>query len=453
MVVGIWMEYQFAKSAAQQAIADHAHAEMSKVAGKIYPSVDAILKPGTGSVESYRQVRDAFVRADLGANSAILVDSEWRPLTWVGNGAAAGSEPIQGGTIHWRAALARGERVSTEQLGTIAFGGQAYIAVARTVGENQWSMVLYQSPIGMAPLLTEFLETLPALQVMTIIWTCALLSIVVYLVSGKFYDEVEREQKQVSAASLKQTQNLIRTRDAVIFGLAKLADSRDPETGDHLERISTYSTTLASCLRRHPKFRDEVTPSFVRIIGISSALHDIGKVGIEDSILRKPEGLTEDERQRMQLHPGIGAECLGEIEQRLGSSNFLQMAREIALAHHERWDGAGYPNGMAGGDIPLSARIVAIADVYDALSCKRVYKRAVPHSECVAIIASQAGKHFDADIIEAWLTIEGQFREIALQYGVGLVQPESADESPSQTQGETVITAATEFDVLMSGRR
>ena len=236
--------------------------------------------------------------------------------------------------------------------------------------------------------------------------------------------------------------------------MAKLADSRDPETGDHLERISTYSTALASCLRRNPKFRDQVTPSFVRIIGISSALHDIGKVGIEDSILKKAGSLTEGERQRMQLHTAIGGECLAEIEQRLGSSNFLQMAREIALAHHERWDGAGYPDGLSGKDIPLSARIVAITDVYDALSCKRVYKRAMAHSECVAIICSQSGKHFDPDIVEAWLSIESRFCEIALQYGVGLSEPAPTDseENLEQAGGETPATVSADFDALMLGR-
>ena len=130
------------------------------------------------------------------------------------------------------------------------------------------------------------------------------------------------------------------------------------------------------------------------MIGISSALHDIGKVALEDSVLLKPGELTSSERFKMQLHVEVGAESIREIERRLGTSNFLEMAREIANSHHERWDGAGYPTGLAGENIPLAARIVAIADVYDALSARRVYKEPFPHSECVEIIRREAGRQF-----------------------------------------------------------
>jgi putative two-component system response regulator len=266
------------------------------------------------------------------------------------------------------------------------------------------------------------------------------LSIIVFLVLGRFHDDVDRERKQTASDTLRRSQNLVRTRDAVIFGLAKLADSRDPETGDHLERMSIYSTMLASALQRHPKFADKVTPAFARLIGISTALHDIGKVGIEDSILRKPGKLSAAQTARMRKHTTIGGECLREIELRLGSSNFLQMAREIAFAHHERWDGAGYPNGIAGDAIPLAARIAAIADVYDALSSKRVYKHALQHEECIAIIRNEAGKGFDSDLVDVWLTIENRFRDVALQYA-----SDSADE-----QG---TTAAEEVDETERGER
>ena len=136
--------------------------------------------------------------------------------------------------------------------------------------------------------------------------------------------------------SLERYSDLLRTRDAVIFGLARLAESRDPETGDHLERVALYATRLASALRRDPRYRGQLTSSFVKLIGISSALHDIGKVGVEDSILLKPGELEEAERRMMQLHAEIGGKCVCEIESRLGRSNFLQMAREIAFCHHER---------------------------------------------------------------------------------------------------------------------
>ena len=245
----------------------------------------------------------------------------------------------------------------------------------------------------------------------------------------------------------------MRTRDAVIFGLAQLADSRDPETGDHLERISIYSTRLASALRRHPQFDTRVTPAFVRLIGISSALHDIGKVGIEDQILRKAGKLTADEVTRMQHHAAIGGECLQEIEQRLGRSNFLQMAREIAFAHHERWDGTGYPKGLAGEEIPLSARIAAIVDVYDALSSKRVYKPRIPHEECVTIIRGQAGMHFDPDLVNVWLTIEPRFREIAAQYAEVSSDTMPPDVRKGDREEEREPGSETAVSAVLAGQR
>jgi len=208
-------------------------------------------------------------------------------------------------------------------------------------------------------------------------------------------------------------QALVRTRDTIIFGLAKLAESRDPVTGQHLERIALFSTKLAAAMRREKEYRQVVTPSFVHLIGISSALHDIGKVGIEDSILLKPRLLTDAERQRIQEHTLIGSDCLRQMEQRLGASNFLQMANEITLYHHERWDGAGYPHGLAGEDIPLAARIVAIADVYDALASERVYKSAAPHDDCVKFIKENSGTQFDPKLVEVFLKIEAQFFEIS----------------------------------------
>jgi response regulator RpfG family c-di-GMP phosphodiesterase len=237
-----------------------------------------------------------------------------------------------------------------------------------------------------------------------------------YLVLTRFQEREEKVREKAAQAAREQAQTLIRTRDAVIFGLAKLADSRDPETGDHLERIAGYSTALAAALREHPDYRDQISPTFVRLIGLSAALHDIGKVGIEDRILRKPGPLTASERRAMQEHAALGGTCLQQLERRLGSTNFLQMAREIAFGHHEWWNGDGYPFRLAGEAIPLAARIVAIADVYDAVRTKRVYKEAVPHEKCVEIIREHAGTQFDPVIVEVWLGIEHKFRVIADQY-------------------------------------
>lgn len=252
-----------------------------------------------------------------------------------------------------------------------------------------------------------------AIRLMAFVWIAALQAVVAYLILSRVQAETTRTQLSSATESLRRHNDLLRTRDAVIFGLARLTESRDPETGNHLDRIALYSTRLAAALRRNPRYRQQISPAFVKLIGISSALHDIGKVGIQDSILLKPGKLEEQERVVMQLHPGIGGKCVREIELRLGSSNFLQMAREIAFYHHECWDGTGYSQGLAGESIPLAARIVALADVYDALSTKRVYKEAYPHEKCVEIIKKAAGTQFDPAIVEAFLGIQSAFRGIA----------------------------------------
>lgn len=247
-------------------------------------------------------------------------------------------------------------------------------------------------------------------------WIVGLQAVAAYMVISRANIIHSQEQKRRREDSLHQSRELIRTRDAVIFGLAKLADSRDPETGMHLERIAIYSTRLASALRHDFHFKDKVSSQFVKLIGISSALHDIGKVGISDSILKKAGPLTPDERKEMQEHSRIGGDCIETISKRLGASSFLEMAKNIAFSHHEKWDGKGYPNGTRGEEIPLAARIVAIADVYDALSSKRVYKDALSHDQCVEIISNQAGTHFDPEIVNVFLKIENQFRKIRDQY-------------------------------------
>ncbi len=260
------------------------------------------------------------------------------------------------------------------------------------------------------------LEAMSGVRMLTFLWVCGLQSVVTYLCLTRMLVEHSERESALDEQTLLKTKELVRTRDAIIFGLAKLAESRDPDTGQHLERIALYSTRLATAMRRSPRFRGQVTPAFVRTIGVSSALHDIGKVGIEDSVLLKPGRLDDDERFRMQIHTSLGGECIRQIEKRLGNSNFLQMAREIALWHHEHWDGNGYPSGKAGDDIPLAARIVAVADVYDALRSQRVYKEAYTHDRCVNIIRGAAGKQFDPEIVDVFLAIELQFEEISQRY-------------------------------------
>jgi putative two-component system response regulator len=260
------------------------------------------------------------------------------------------------------------------------------------------------------------LAWLPKVGALSLIWIGGLQAAVAYLILARLRSEYARSRSQAQAAALQRERDLLKTRDAVVFGLAKLTESRDPDTGHHLERISLYSTCLAIALRREPHYRTSISAAFVNSIGISSALHDIGKVGIEDAILNKAGRLDADERFRMQVHATLGGQCIQEIELRLGASNFLAMAREIAFCHHERWDGTGYPAGLTGDQIPLAARIVAIVDVYDALASRRVYKAALPHQECLAIIRAEAGKQFDPQLTEVFLRLESEILGIAERY-------------------------------------
>jgi putative two-component system response regulator len=204
----------------------------------------------------------------------------------------------------------------------------------------------------------------------------------------------------------------LETRDVAIFALARLAESRDPETGAHLERVQSYSRRLAQQLAADPKYHDLINPEFVRLIYLTSPLHDIGKVGIPDSVLLKPGPLTKREVAIMRTHAAIGAETLEAALRKFPEASFLRMARDIAASHHEWFDGSGYPAGLKGHDIPLSGRIVALADVYDALTTKRVYKESFAHDIARSIILQEAGTHFDPDIVNAFVESEEDFIRI-----------------------------------------
>lgn len=208
----------------------------------------------------------------------------------------------------------------------------------------------------------------------------------------------------------------LESRDIVIFSLAKLAEARDPDTGAHLERIRAYCYALATQLSRVEKFRGVVDGDFAQMLYLTSPLHDIGKVGIPDAILLKPGRLTSEEFEIMKQHAPIGAATLAAAANAYPGARFLQMARDIALTHHEHFDGKGYPQGLRGEEIPLCGRIVAVADVYDALTTRRVYKPAYSHSVARDIILKGRGTHFDPDLIDAFVAIEDQLLDIKSQF-------------------------------------
>jgi putative two-component system response regulator len=220
---------------------------------------------------------------------------------------------------------------------------------------------------------------------------------------------------------------LVATRDAAVFALAALAESRDPETGEHLERLRCYSQLLAEELSRTGPYRHQIDRAFLEDLYRSSPLHDIGKVGIPDAILRKPGKLTPDEFEIMKRHTTIGAEALARASHEAGCAGFLEMAVEIARYHHERFDGRGYPAGLSGRDIPLPARIVALADVYDALTSPRVYKEAFAPELARSMIEEQCGRHFDPVVVEAFRASWHQFSGICERVaGRGLASLEPA---------------------------
>lgn len=200
----------------------------------------------------------------------------------------------------------------------------------------------------------------------------------------------------------ERTREMFETRDLVFFTLARLAESRDPETGEHLERIEGYTGMLVNWLAENGPYQDQIDDAYRAQICRSSILHDIGKVGVPDSILLKPGPLTPDEFEIMKQHARIGAEALEDSALKSKSCKFLSLAVEIARYHHERFDGTGYPHGIKGLEIPLSARIVAVADVFDALTSERVYKSSMESDRAMDLIVSESGKHFDPEVVRAF---------------------------------------------------
>ncbi|HYE19876.1 MAG TPA: HD domain-containing phosphohydrolase [Tepidisphaeraceae bacterium] len=231
----------------------------------------------------------------------------------------------------------------------------------------------------------------------------------------KPFDPAELQARMQAAERLLS----LETRDVAIFAMAKLAESRDVETGTHLERVMNYARILAQQLPAIGRYVDEIDAEFVRLVYSTSPLHDIGKVGIPDGVLLKPGRLDDREFEVMKTHTSIGAQTLDAALRRFPNAKFLRMARDIAASHHERWDGKGYPAGLAGTAIPLAARIVALADVYDALTSRRVYKSAFAHDVARGIIVADTGTHFDPAVVEAFVAAEAAFVAVHRQYHEG----------------------------------
>jgi PAS domain S-box-containing protein len=219
------------------------------------------------------------------------------------------------------------------------------------------------------------------------------------------------ERKRLEKQLIESYHHIEEARASTILGLAKLAEYRDHSTGAHLERIREYAKIVAVELAKLPKYNDYITSEYIETIYQSSILHDIGKVGIPDAILMKPNKLLPDEFEVIKRHTTFGGDALKAVEQTIQGKSFLTLGKEIAYYHHEKWDGSGYPKGLKGEEIPLSTRIVALADVYDALTSEREYKRAYSHEKAASILVAEKGKHFDPDIVDAFMATQGTFRE------------------------------------------
>jgi putative two-component system response regulator len=225
----------------------------------------------------------------------------------------------------------------------------------------------------------------------------------------QYQRQLEVYNETLEARIRDRTAQLEKTQQVAIFSLAKLAESRDNETGEHIDRMRSYAREIAIEMSTWPKYESVVSQTFVERLYISSPLHDIGKVGIPDGILLKPGKLSPEEFEIMKAHTVIGGDTLKAADFEAGGDSFMAMGRDIAFYHHEKWDGSGYPFNLRGEQIPLAARIVALGDVYDALTSRRPYKEAFSHERSKAIILQGKGSHFDPDVVDAFLTREENF--------------------------------------------
>ena len=215
----------------------------------------------------------------------------------------------------------------------------------------------------------------------------------------------------------RRTREVVAIQDVAIQAMASLAETRDNETGNHIRRTQHYVKVLAEHLQDHPRFRHFLSVATIELLFKSAPLHDIGKVGIPDHILLKPGRFSAEEFEIMKSHTTLGRDAIQRAEDQLGiRAEFLSLAKEIAYSHQEKWDGSGYPQGLVADAIPISARLMAVADVYDALISRRVYKAGMPHEQAVEIITQGRGSHFDPDICDAFLACCEQFQEIAQRF-------------------------------------
>jgi len=231
-------------------------------------------------------------------------------------------------------------------------------------------------------------------------------------IEKNFFKQMDEYSHNLEKLVQEQVQEISEGQQATIFAMAKLAEYRDPETGQHLARMSDYCKLLAENLAEVDKYKVTVDKNYIDCIYAAAPLHDIGKVGVPDDILNKPGKLTESEFNEIKKHTVIGAETLKEVAAQHPANEFVRIGIDIALSHHEKWDGSGYPYGLSGENIPLAARILALGDVYDALVSERCYKKPFSHEKAKEIILDGRGTQFDPDIVDVFIKHEDKFRDV-----------------------------------------
>ena len=370
----------------------------------------SVLRLDTGALACHSQLRDdpSLLRSFPG-RLPLVTGKTVKPLVEIAREAAQNDQPLVTGEIEIAGKLYAVTSLNLPKLNAVLAVHQDRASIALMSGELvnpllQAGLVLTLSVVGATALLTVFLV-------------------------GRFETTLMAVNESLEREVDLRTDSLVRTRNAVVFGLAKLSESRDKDTAGHLERIRSYVTILSSEMA---KSNSEIDHHYVANLAVASALHDVGKISLPDAVLLKTGRLTPSERKAMQMHTELGGECLAAIGRQLGEDDFLELGHQIALAHHEQWDGSGYPRGLRGREIPLAARITALADVYDALTSHRPYRPALSHAEAREWIVTHYGTQFDPEVVEAFVAREQEFIRLS----------QSASDAARQAEGDAATIEA-----------
>lgn len=321
--------------------------------------------------------------------------------------------------------------------GELEFDGELYQAACLALPQVNAILAVQQSELEIDRAAADLVQPLFQVgMVLTASLVGATAMLTMFLVS-RFESQIGTLNSSLAKEVEDRTKALVRTRNAVCFGLAKLSESKDKDTAGHLERIRSYVTFLASQMA---KTNPDITHQYVGNLAVASALHDIGKVGVPDAVLLKVGRLNPSERRAMQMHAQLGGECLAAIQRQLGEDDFLQLGQQIAIAHHEQWDGSGYPYGLQGKAIPLAARIVALADVYDALTSHRPYRQALSHEDAREWIVEHYGTQFDPEVVEAFMAREADFARLSAT--ATPAPPAATEPSATGASPESAVAAA-----------